>query len=69
VEEGFEFFANKQLVTIFSAPNYVGEFNNAAAILTVDENLNCSFQTLKSIIKYGNGEYNSIRPVSPNVLK
>jgi len=26
VEEGYEFFAKRQLVTIFSAPNYCGEF-------------------------------------------
>ena len=29
VEDGYEFFARRQLVTIFSAPNYCGEFDNA----------------------------------------
>ena len=29
VEDGFEFFADRQLVTIFTAPNYCGEFDNA----------------------------------------
>lgn len=47
VEEGYEFFGNKQLITVFSAPNYWGEFNNAAAIMNVDESLNCSFQVLR----------------------
>merc|ERR1719353_2761573 len=44
VEDGYEFFANRQLVTLFSAPNYVGEFDNAAAVLSLDDNLLCSFQ-------------------------
>ncbi|CAG5106712.1 Oidioi.mRNA.OKI2018_I69.chr1.g2967.t1.cds [Oikopleura dioica] len=43
-EDGYEFFANRQLVTVFSAPNYCGNMDNAAAILSVDENLLCSFQ-------------------------
>ena len=47
VEDGYEFFAKRQLVTLFSAPNYCGEFDNAAALMTVDENLMCSFQVLK----------------------
>ena len=47
VEDGYEFFADRQLVTIFSAPNYCGEFDNAGAMMGVDENLMCSFQILK----------------------
>ncbi|KAH7537136.1 hypothetical protein FEM48_Zijuj03G0059900 [Ziziphus jujuba var. spinosa] len=47
VEDGYEFFADRQLVTIFSAPNYCGEFDNAGALMIVDENLMCSFQILK----------------------
>jgi len=44
VEDGYEFFAKRQLVTIFSAPNYCGEFDNAGAMMSVDETLMCSFQ-------------------------
>lgn len=44
VEDGYEFFGRRGLVTIFSAPNYCGEFDNAGGIMNVDENLLCSFQ-------------------------
>ena len=102
VEDGYEFFARRQLVTIFSAPNYcgkllnqfqptsvplyphivlqiqqyillihfpvifkpfglafilivysfqsdapIGEFDNAGAMMSVDDTLMCSFQILK----------------------
>lgn len=47
VEDGYEFFAYRQLVTVFSAPNYCGEFDNAGAFISVDETLECSFRILK----------------------
>lgn len=48
VEDGYEFFSKRQLVTLFSAPNYCGEFDNAGAMMSVDESLLCSFQVRSS---------------------
>ena len=31
-------------MTLFSAPNYCGDYDNAGGMMTVDENLMCSFQ-------------------------
>lgn len=53
MEDGYEFFASRQLVTIFSAPNYCGEFDNAGAMMSVDDTLTCSFQILKPSEKKG----------------
>lgn len=49
VEDGYEFFAKRQLVTLFSAPNYCGEFDNAGAMMSVDDTLLCSFQVSQFI--------------------
>ena len=51
VEEGYEFFGKKQLVTIFSAPNYCGMFENWGAVLNVDNDLICSFHVIKPEMK------------------
>ncbi|CUG90359.1 serine-threonine protein phosphatase, putative [Bodo saltans] len=47
VDNGYSFFANRQLVTIFSASNYCGEFTNSGAMLVMDEDCRCSFQVFK----------------------
>lgn len=47
VEEGYEFFANRKLVTVFSAPNYCDEFDNSASILNISAELICSFKVLQ----------------------
>jgi len=65
VEDGYEFFANRQLVTIFSAPNYCGEFDNAGAMMSVDETLMCSFQILKPADKKTKLNFGSTTTAKP----
>ena len=65
VEDGYEFFADRQLVTIFSAPNYCGEFDNAGAVMAVDESLMCSFRILKPAEKQKFSFGGTSRPLTP----
>lgn len=65
VEDGYEFFAKRQLVTVFSAPNYCGEFDNSGAMMSVDESLMCSFQILKPTDKKPAQASGNSRPYTP----
>lgn len=49
VEDGYEFFEDRILVTVFSAPNYCGEFDNYGAVMSVSTELLCSFELLKPL--------------------
>lgn len=49
VEDGYEFFNERILVTVFSAPNYCGEFDNWGAVMSVSGELLCSFELLKPL--------------------
>lgn len=65
VEDGYEFFTDRVLVTVFSAPNvsicacpwrkpansiqYCGEFDNWGAVMSVNSELLCSFELLKPL--------------------
>ncbi|XP_023173482.1 serine/threonine-protein phosphatase alpha-3 isoform-like [Drosophila hydei] len=64
VEDGYEFFAKRQLVTIFSAPNYCGVFDNAGASMGVDENLMITFHVLRPSKIFG--QKATIDPLSAN---
>ena len=39
------------MVTIFSAKNYCGDFDNDAAVMNVDQDLMCKFITFKGDAK------------------
>ncbi len=43
--DGYRFFANKKLITVFSAPNYCGDEENKAAVMEVSPQFVCRFRT------------------------
>lgn len=49
VNDGFKFFNNNKLVTIFSAPNYCGECGNDGAVMHINDNQECSFLIIKPV--------------------
>ena len=51
MENGYSFFADRRLVTIFSASNYCGEFTNNGATMVMAEDCRCSFQIFKPVAK------------------
>jgi len=71
VEDGYKFFADGELVTIFSAPNFCSERDNVGAMMNVDENLVCSFQVLKPADRAANSSDNdgTIAVTSPPKLQ
>lgn len=66
-ENGYRFYAKRQLVTVFSAPNYAGVYFNSGAIMTVSEDLECAFKVLKPVlrkVKLGNLDETRFRKLS-----
>ena len=54
VVDGYEFFCDRDFVTVFSAPDYCGEFDNKAAVMIVDKNMKCSFKFLQPLKRLNN---------------
>ncbi|XP_005101052.3 serine/threonine-protein phosphatase PP1 [Aplysia californica] len=59
-QDGYKFFGKRQLVTVFSAPNYSG-LDNCGAIMTVDEDLMCAFKILKPIDRKAKYRYDTLK--------
>jgi len=52
-------------VTVFSAPNYCGEFDNSGALMSVDDTLMCSFSILKAQDTKTGATSSGLRPKTP----
>lgn len=50
MEEGYEFYADRKLITVFSAPNYQ-DFDNKGAVVEVDSRLCCKIHQFDPFIK------------------
>lgn len=66
VEDGYQFFADRRLVTIFSATNYCGQFDNAGGVLKVQENLLCGLFIIKPIYQINRDSMSSASSSSPS---
>jgi len=51
VEDGYEFYHNQKLVTVFSAPNYCNEFTNSGATLVIDAELKIKVNVIRGLAK------------------
>ncbi|VEL38983.1 unnamed protein product [Protopolystoma xenopodis] len=56
IENGYEFFTDRRLLTIFTAPNYTGNFKNYGAIVSLhkspmDQEIRCRIKVVKPIMK------------------
>lgn len=64
VEDGYRFQGNKSILTIFSAPNYCGEYDNFGACLSVSEDMKCQLKKLeKTEILKNNRVKRSVTPL------
>lgn len=52
-EDGYEFWFDRRLVTLFSAPHYLNEFDNNGAFMQVNDALRCTMQVLKPVATTG----------------
>lgn len=66
VMEGYEFFADKKCLTLFSAPCYCGELDNKAAVLHVSGRLECRVLVFRRDPGYSTAEI--ARTVETNVV-
>lgn len=63
---GYSFFANNQLLTIFSAPNYMGTHMNDAAFLEINRDLVLRIRIIRPTAE---AKENQVTPLREKTLK
>ena len=43
---GYQFFGDKNVITVFSAPNYCNQFDNAAGVIMINEKFVCRIKVI-----------------------
>lgn len=69
VEDGYEFFNDRKLVTIFSAPNYCNMYYNQGAVLVVQEDLSCCIKQFHNVPPNGIKVQRTKRACTPLKIK
>ena len=64
VEEGYEFFNERKLLTVFSAPNYCGEFENSGGVLKITKDMVCNIELFKGTIYKIPGVKRAVTPIA-----
>lgn len=69
VMDGFKYwFADQNLVTVWSCPNYTYRCGNVASILQIDEHLNRSFEIFHSVSQFNSDKAKNYKSVVPYFL-
>ncbi|KAF8819161.1 putative serine/threonine protein phosphatase [Cardiosporidium cionae] len=63
VSEGYQWMHEKNVVTVFSAPNYCYRCGNLAAVLEIDQNFNLKFIQFKSSPQTNNDTFEDIKKI------
>ncbi len=49
VHEGYKFWFDEKLVTVWSAPNYCYRMNNVASLMVIKENMDKAFMIFNAV--------------------
>lgn len=67
IEDGYEFGKDRKILTIFSAPNYCGKFENLAAVLIIEEDMKCHIKQMAQEVVEREKDKRKLTPCPKNL--